>query len=58
MECWWAQHSSHDGSVHVHSHARSVRGTQLMAAGWAFVEMTWLNPPPGEKSCIKPWVRV
>ena len=33
MECWWAQPSSHDGSVHVHLHARSVSGTQLMAAG-------------------------
>ena len=27
MECWWAQPSSHDGSVHVHSRARSVSGT-------------------------------
>ena len=34
MECWWAQPSSHDGSVHVHSRARSVSGTQVMAAGW------------------------
>ena len=34
MECWWAHPSSHDGSVYVHSRARSVSGTQLMAAGW------------------------
>ena len=39
MECWWAQPSSHDGSVHVHSRARSVRGTQVMAAGWDFVNI-------------------
>ena len=38
MECWWVQRSSHDGSVHAHSCARSFRGTQLMAAGWDFVE--------------------
>ena len=38
MECWWAQPSSQDGSVHVHSRARSVRGMQLMAAGWDFTE--------------------
>ena len=39
MECWWAQPSSHDGSVHVHSHARSVSVTQLMAAGWDFADI-------------------
>ena len=39
MECWWAHPSSHDGSVHVHSRARSVSGTQLMAAGWDFVDL-------------------
>ena len=39
MECWWAQPSSHDGSVHVHSCARSVSGTQLMAAGWNFADI-------------------
>ena len=38
MECWWAQPSSHDGSLHAHSRERSVRGTQLMAAGWDFAE--------------------
>ena len=38
MECWWAQTSSHDRSVHVHSRARSFRGTQLMAGGWGFTE--------------------
>ena len=38
MECWWAQPSSHDGSVHLHSRARSVSGTQVMAAGWDFVD--------------------
>ena len=38
VECWWAQPSSHDGSLHAHSRARSVRGTQLMAAGWDFAE--------------------
>ena len=32
MECWWAQPSSHDGSLHVHSRARSVSGTKEMAA--------------------------
>ena len=37
--CWWVQPLSHDGSVHVHSRARSVHGTQLMAAGWHFAEM-------------------
>ena len=36
MECWWAQPSSHDGSVHVHSRARSVSGMQVMAASWDF----------------------
>ena len=36
MEYWWVQPSSHDGSVHMHSRARSVSGTQLMAAGWDF----------------------
>ena len=39
MKCWWAQPSSHDRSVHVHSRARSVGGTQLMAAGWDFVDL-------------------
>ena len=39
MECWWAQPSSHDGSVHVHSRTRSVSGTQLMAAGWDFADL-------------------
>ena len=39
MECWWAQPSSHDGSVHVHSRARSVSGLQVMASGWDFVEV-------------------
>ena len=39
MECWWAQPSSHDGSVHVHSRARSVSGTQLMAAGRDFADL-------------------
>ena len=38
MECWWAQPSSHDGSVHVHSRARSVSGTQEIAAGWDFAD--------------------
>ena len=28
----------YDGSLHAHSRARSVRGTQLMAAGWDFAE--------------------
>ena len=39
MECWWAQPSSHDGSVHAHSHARSVRGMQLMTVGCDCTEM-------------------
>ena len=39
MECRWAQPSSHDGSVHVHSRARSVSGLQVMAAGWDFVDV-------------------
>ena len=39
MECWWAHPSSHDGSVHVHSHTRSVSGTQVMAAGWNFADL-------------------
>ena len=39
MECWWAQPSSHDGSVHVHSRVRSVSGTQVMAAGWDFADI-------------------
>ena len=38
MECWWVQPSSHDGSVHVHSRARSVCGMQVMAAGWDFAD--------------------
>ena len=33
-ECWWAQPSSHDKIVHVHSCARLVSGTQVIAAGW------------------------
>ena len=33
MECWWAQPS------HVHSRARSVGGTQLMAAGRDFADL-------------------
>ena len=39
MECWSAQPSSHVGSVHVHSRARSVSGTQVMAAGWDFADV-------------------
>ena len=39
MECWWAQPSSHEGSVHVHSRARSVSGTHLMDAGWNFTDL-------------------
>ena len=39
MECWWAQPSSYDGSVHVHSRARSVSGTQVMAAGCDFADL-------------------
>ena len=39
MECWWAQPSSHDGSVHVYSRARWVSGTQLMAAGWDLADL-------------------
>ena len=39
MECWWAQPSSYDGSVHVHSRARSVSGTQVMAASWDFADL-------------------
>ena len=39
MECWWVQPSSHDGSVHVHSRARSVSGTQVMAAGWDIADV-------------------
>ena len=39
MECWWVQPSSHDGSVHVHSRARSDSGTQAMAAGWDFADI-------------------
>ena len=39
MECWWAEPSSHDGSVHVHSRARSVSGTQVMATGWDFADI-------------------
>ena len=39
MECWWAQPSSRDGSVHVHSRARLVSGTQVMAAGWDFANI-------------------
>ena len=39
MECWWAQHSSHDGSVYVHSCVWLVSGTQEMAAGWDFADL-------------------
>ena len=39
MECWWVKPSSHDGSVHVHSRARSVSGTQVMVAGWDFTDI-------------------
>ena len=39
MECWWAQPSSHDGSVHMHSRARSVSGTQVMSVGWNFADL-------------------
>ena len=40
MECWWAQPSSHDGSVHVvYSRMRSVSGTQVIAAGWDFADI-------------------
>ena len=35
MECWWAQPSSHDGSVHVHSRVRSVSGKP----GWDFTDL-------------------
>ena len=41
MECWCAQPSSHDGSVHVHSRARSISGTQVMAAGWNFADLQY-----------------
>ena len=36
MECWWAQPSSRDGSVHEHSRLRSVIGTLVMAARWEY----------------------
>ena len=39
MECWWAQPSSHDGSVHIHSRMRSVSGMQVIAAGWNFEDL-------------------
>ena len=39
MECWWVQPSLLDGSVHVHSHARSVSETQVMAACWDFADI-------------------
>ena len=39
MECWLAHPSSCDGSVHVHSRARSVGGTQVMAASWDFTDI-------------------
>ena len=39
MECWWVQPSSHNGSVHVHSRARLVSGTQVTATGWDFVDI-------------------
>ena len=39
MECCWAQPSSHDGSVDMHSRARSVSGMQEMAGGWDFAEL-------------------
>ena len=38
MECCRAQPSSHDGSLHADSRARSIRGMQLMAAVWDFAE--------------------
>ena len=41
MECWWAQPLSHEGSVHVHSHARSVSETQVMAASWDFADLQY-----------------
>ena len=39
MKCWWTQPSSHDGSVHVHSRARSVSGTLVMAARWDLADL-------------------
>ena len=41
MKCWWAQPSSHDGSVHAHSRAKSVRGRSRLlpvgfVASWVF----------------------
>ena len=39
MECWWVHPLSHDRSVHVHSRARSVSGTLMMAAGWDFADI-------------------
>ena len=39
MECWWAQPSSHDGSVNVHSRARSINGPLVMAARWDFADL-------------------
>ena len=39
MECWWAQLSSHDGSVNVHSRARSINGSLVMAARWDFADL-------------------
>ena len=33
------QLSSHNGSVHVHSRARSVSGKQEMAVGWDFADL-------------------
>ena len=43
MECCWVQPSSHDGSVHVHSRARAISGTQVTAAGWDFARTFKLN---------------
>ena len=39
MECWWVQPPSYDGSVHVHSRARSVSGTQVTATGWDIADI-------------------
>ena len=41
MVCWWAQPYSHHilNSENVHSRARSVSGTQVMAAGWDFADL-------------------
>ena len=39
MEYWWTQPLSHDGSVHVHSCARSVSKMQVMVTSWDFVHV-------------------